>query len=192
MVSLILFIALFDQLDLKDKVGKQIDLREGARRQDRTIALFACLQCWVRGLDGLFFRRNHLLRLLGLKRFKETQVDWLQEDLRELFPHQTVYISNESQSMGGLLASRKELPPGSRTFRQPLQLCRKNNVAVENFELWPRPSVDSSSSALDYLRPFFADSGNSDERLLSAYLVLLSSGQLSPLAVPNIQLAGQS
>ena len=72
---------------------KQIDLREGARRQHRAVSLYTVIQCWVRGLVGVLFRRNHLLRLLGLDRFKETRVDWLREDLRELFPHQEIFIS---------------------------------------------------------------------------------------------------
>jgi len=56
---------------------KQIDLREGARRQHRSIALFAVVQCWLRNLDGLVLDRQNLERLVGLERFKGTRVDWL-------------------------------------------------------------------------------------------------------------------
>jgi hypothetical protein len=75
---------------------KQIDLREGAKRQHRAIALFAVIQCWLRELDGVAFRRRDLERLLGLERFKETRIDWLMEDLKEMFPHQKVHRNNNS------------------------------------------------------------------------------------------------
>lgn len=42
-------------------------MREGARRQHRGISVFAMIQCWSRGLDGIAFERSSLERLLGLE-----------------------------------------------------------------------------------------------------------------------------
>jgi hypothetical protein len=89
---------------------KQIDLREGARRQHRAVALFAVVQCWLRDLDGLVFDRRDLERLLGLKRFKGTRVEWMREDFKEFFPYQEVFwMSNARDSFGSLYVSRREL-----------------------------------------------------------------------------------
>src|SRR5262249_35463623 len=117
---------------------QQVDLREGARRQDRVVALYAVLQCWVRGLDGVFFLRAHLLRLLGLDRFKETRVSWLQEDFQELFPYQEVFITERSKSLGYLLVSRKRFVGVANNLPQRLEACEANNIAVAKFELWRR------------------------------------------------------
>ena len=54
---------------------KQIDVREGAKRQHRAISLFAVIQCWLKQLDGIALQRHHLERLLGLERFKKTRVE---------------------------------------------------------------------------------------------------------------------
>src|SRR4051812_19133205 len=91
---------------------KQIDLREGARRQHRAISLFAVIQCWSRNLDGVGFERAHLQRLLGLSRFKRTRVEWLEEDLKEFFPFTSTYwVTGASDSFHSMLISRLSLTP---------------------------------------------------------------------------------
>jgi len=81
---------------------QQIDLREGARRQHRAISLFAVIQCWMGNLEGVVFRRRDLERLIGLERFKEKRMDWLQEDLRELFPYQLEFCKDSFQLTNAL------------------------------------------------------------------------------------------
>ena len=104
---------------------KQIDVREGARRQHRTMALFSMIQCWMRGLDGIAYYRSHLERLLGLERFKQTRIDWLQKDIKELFPHQELFWSSDKESFSSLFVSRKKLkqylPKGSMTTQKRIE-----------------------------------------------------------------------
>src|ERR1051325_1190409 len=91
---------------------KQIDVREGAKRQHRTIALFAVIQCWLRDLDGLVFSRQTLERLIGIERFKGSRVAWLIEDLTEFFPHYfDLYFAGKQNSLFSLYVSRKEFAP---------------------------------------------------------------------------------
>jgi hypothetical protein len=76
---------------------KQFDVREGARRQHCVVSLFAVIQCWLRGLDGIAFERKHLERLLGFSKFKGTRVEWLQQDLKELFQYIETYWMSKNQ-----------------------------------------------------------------------------------------------
>jgi len=170
---------------------KQIDLREGARRQHRAVALFALIQCWIRGLDGLVFTRTDLERLLGLKRFKRTRVEWLQEDLKELFPHQEVYwLWPATNSFHSLYVSRipisNSLPSGAMSTKKRLEGMSEDGPSLDFFKIWSRPKT-ATKDAFEGFLPFFADAANYDERFLSSYLSLLVQGQISPQALPPLE-----
>lgn len=124
---------------------KQIDLREGARRQHRAVALFAVVQCWLRDLDGVVFDRSHLERLLGLKRFKNTRIEWMEEDFEEFFPFRKVYRYTKNQdSFGSLFMSRRKLegnlPKGSMSNEKRLQGIAEGGPRLAMFDMWPRPN----------------------------------------------------
>ncbi len=170
---------------------KQIDLREGARRQHRGVALFAVIQCWLRNLDGLAFQRRHLERLLGLERFKGTRVEWLQEDLKEFFPHQEVYwLAGKNNSLGSVIISRtpltEVLPAGTMSTATRIAKVRDGGPRLGMFEMWREPSRDFTK-ALEGLVPFFADRVNFDQRFLASYLALLAQGQVSPRNLPPMK-----
>lgn len=170
---------------------KQIDLREGARRQHRVVALFAVVQCWLRNLDGVVLERRHLERLLGLERFKGTRVTWLQADLKELFPHQLVYWQKgKNSSLHSIFASRAALdavPSGSMSTAARLaRTTADGGPRMALFELWAEPSRNLNE-AFEGLLPFFAQRGNFDERFLSSYLALLAQGQISPHTLPPMK-----
>jgi hypothetical protein len=172
---------------------KQIDLREGARRQHRTIALFAVVQCWTKNLDGIALERHHLERLLGLERFKGTRVVWLQEDLRELFPHQAVFwLHGKRGSLGSIFVSRAPLDTLPRdtmtTATRVARLTATGGPRIARFELWAEPSRNLND-AFEGLLPFFAQRANFDERFLSSYLALLAQGQISPHTLPPMKSA---
>ena len=169
---------------------KQIDVREGARRQHRTVALFSMIQCWMRGLDGIAYYRSHLERLLGLERFKQKRIDWLQEDIKELFPHQEIYWSSDNESFSSLFVSRKKLKPylpnGSMTTKKRIDGIPKNGPTIGIFQIWKRPNKKKAQESFSASIPFFSDYANYDERLLSSYLNLLINGQVSVDAIPQL------
>jgi|SRR6267142_1952795 len=163
---------------------KQIDLREGARRQHRAVALYAVIQCWMRGLDGVAFQRKDLERLLGLVRFKATRVDWLKQDLREYFPFiEEYYRTGHTDSLSSIFVARvplaKALPKGTMTTAARVARIKKFGPRMGVFEMWDTPTTQVRTS-FEALVPFFADRVNFDERLLAAYLALLAQGQISP------------
>lgn len=145
----------------------QVEIREGARRQHRTIGLFCVVQCWLRGLDGVVLRRGDLERLLGLRRFKGSRLAWLEVDLDEFFHYRklrTTTTASYSESLVSLTISRVPLDESPK---------------VEEFQIWPRPSASNLSVLYAGVKPLFDEYANSDERLVSAYLALLCQGQIS-------------
>jgi hypothetical protein len=169
---------------------KQIDVREGARRQHRTISLFAVIQCWQKGIDGLVFKRRHMERLLGLERFKKKRVQWLKEDLEELFPYQETFWSNK-KSFSSLFVSRMPLkefiPRGNMSTERRIKNIAKEGPKIELFRMWERSKPEKIQQLFEGAIPFFADYANYDERLLASYLSLLAQGQISVSSIPPLE-----
>ena len=172
---------------------KQIDLREGARRQHRPIALFAVLQCWLDGLDGVVFQRHQLERLLGLERFRSTRVDWMQEDFKEFFPYSETYYSvKQGRPFAALFVSRISLrpliPKGPMASEQRITLLKENGgPSLDFFKMWEHPKPADVQEQFEGSIPFFADFANYDERLLSSYLTLLAQGQIALKNIPPLK-----
>lgn len=167
---------------------KQVDVREGARRQHRVVSLFAVIQCWLGGVDGVGFERSQLERLLGLAKFKAARVDWLKEDFKEFFPYWEVYWrSDREDSLSSIVVARKPinefLPSGTMTLAKRIAGMLGGSPKIAKFQLWPKPDRNLTE-LFEGLLPFFADRANFDERFLSAYLGLLAQGQISPRRVP--------
>jgi len=176
---------------------RQIDLREGARRQHRAAAVFSVIQCWLRGLDGVILERSDLERVLGLERFKKKRVSWLREDFKEFFPFQQVYWvvgrSGQLKSFSCLWVSRRDIRPylpeypRSSDVRLKKLNARDDAPRMAKFKMWPKPSSTEIQRAFSAAVPFFADSVNFDERFLASYLSLLCGGQISPRSLPSLQ-----
>lgn len=170
---------------------QQIDIREGALRQHRGLALFGVIQCWLRGLDGLVFDRPDLERVLGLERFKKERVRWLQDDFRDFFPHQETFWLQKPESFGSLYVCRipfeKNLPDGMMTDKERIAAIKPGSAKLGLFEMWAKPSEEQIEATFEGLLPFFSDAANYDERLLSSYLALLCQGQISPKSLPPLK-----
>jgi hypothetical protein len=169
---------------------KQIEVREGARRQHRTIALFSIIQCWVNKTDGLVFTRNQLLRLLGLERFKRTRVIWLKKHLKELFPYQRTLPLGSVERFTHLFISRRPLksifPNEETNPKKIVEALESHNLRVHFFSMWPRAKAKEIEGFFEAVNPLFASSANYDERLLTLYLALLAQGQISALDILSL------
>lgn len=81
--------------------------RLACQRQHRVLGHFLAIQAWLRGVDCLVLERDDLEAFLGLKRFKEERVRWLQADLRPWFPYQVPLEQGTSRySLHSLYLSR--------------------------------------------------------------------------------------
>jgi len=165
---------------------KQMDLREGACRQHRTISLFAVIQCWTRGLDCIIFDTEQLKRLIGLNVFKKKRTDWLQEDMKELFPYvEVMWMSGSPKTFHSLCASRVPFPPGvgeEMNHDQRIQFLKQRGIKAEMLKLWETPlPLTFRNFCKDISLSRLRDDENYDEKLLSSYLSLLVQGQIPPM-----------
>jgi hypothetical protein len=170
---------------------KQIDLKEGARRQHRAVALFATLQCWIRGLDGVCLQRRHLSRLIGLDRFKGKRIEWLKKDFSEFFEFQQLCVSGPADSLASLFVSRTSLatmPTGTMPDEQRIASIPEGGPRLGIFQLWQQPNIIYAKRLQNdfaALLPLLTDRANYDERLLSAYTSLIFTGQMSLRSLTN-------
>jgi hypothetical protein len=121
---------------------KQVEIREGARRQHRIIALLAVFQCWTNNLDGV--DRTDLERLIGLERFKGKRASWLQEDFKEFFSYQEIITyQGRKDSLSSIYVSRRPLednfPKGTMDDEKRVRLLKSGGHNIEKLALWPKP-----------------------------------------------------
>lgn len=146
----------------------QVDVREGARRQHRKIALFCAIYCWIKVIDGVFIERSTLSRLIGIERFKGARLDWIIEDFKEFFLYVEPVLENDYDS-------------------QPEKFARVLLSKVKTYG-GTEPNKNFPMFDFDWLRSFkfkgifgnAVSEANRDEMLLSCFLTLLSQGQIGP------------
>ena len=142
--------------------------RLACQRQHRVMGHFLAIQAWLRGVDCLVLEREDLQRFLGLQRFKEERVRWIQEDLRPWFKHQSsMEQGGAGFSLHSLYLSRVEIekwiPGGEFSTEDRIKAFDKKAPKTEKF---------SHSSAQRSLV---------DELDVVRYLALLDSGLVDPV-----------
>jgi hypothetical protein len=169
---------------------KQVETREGARRQHRVLGTFALLQCWRRGLDGIVVDREHLQRIIGLEKFKEVRIEWLLEDLEDCFPHRKNLIyTGSANKLASLYLSRKSLDgyfvDGSMEDEERVELIqRRGGPKLGLLRMWDE--VDRDDLEFDQKLAPLAEHINSDEALLTSYLTIFAQGQIPLSAFDSI------
>jgi hypothetical protein len=147
------------------------DMREGARRQHRMIGLYAMVQCWAKGLDGMFITRRQLERLLGISRFRMERLAWLKEDIRGFFPICDHYVKLNTETFHSLLVSRRRFDDETAARKAGL---------LGDLMLWTDidralPKTNPKHSLHDIFETEFE---NAHARFLSTCLALISQGLL--------------
>jgi len=134
---------------------KQIG-REGARRLHRAVSLFAVIQCWLRQLDGVAFKRPHLKTLLELHRFKQARINWLKEDFQDFFPHyQVIKRAGRINSFSSIIVSRvsleNSLPKGRMSTKQRIESIPAGGPRLAFFELPPTQTMANGFGGIVHL-----------------------------------------
>ena len=167
-----------------------MDLREAARREHRPLSLFTVLYCWLHDLDGVIFKKDDLLRILGLEKIiRRRRVEWLKEDMCDFFQYaQEVYVAEKTDLAGqlnsfhSLWVSRRDFPNAfwadALDDKSRLASIAPGGPRIREFEMWSAVNDISRSGADGGLLQ--SGRGRRDERLLASYLSLLCQGLISP------------
>jgi len=132
--------------------------------------------------------RSDLERLIGLERFRSKRWAWLQKDMEPYFEHiEIIEIQGKKKSLGSLYASRVpfDIPYGSLSTNKRVAQMQATGLEIEPLVLL-NDDFDEDMHIPDFVMPFHAAFGSHDERLLSAYLMLLSQGHISPKKLPGL------
>lgn len=84
--------------------------REMIRRQNRLLGTYLALWAWKQGVDCVVIPRTQLLPYLGLDRMRDDRIDWLKQDLKDMFRHTWSTIDSKSNIYATLYLSRKRIP----------------------------------------------------------------------------------
>lgn len=85
--------------------------RESCRRSHRVLGSYLVLWAWRKGVDCVVVDRSELFWYLGIKAMRKERLQWLDQDIKDLFP----YVENLSGRTGGHYStylSRRKFPRG--------------------------------------------------------------------------------
>jgi hypothetical protein len=104
--------------------------RESNKRRHKLLGAYLTLWSWMHKVDCVVFSRKTLLKFLELERMRNTRVDWMKEDLKELFPNASAMYTTSSGVYSNLYLSRFKFPAGfpwgsMRTVQRITRLKRK-------------------------------------------------------------------
>ena len=86
------------------------EYRNALCRNHRLLASYLALWAWQKGVDCVALPRRTLLPFLGLRRMRDQRIDWLKQDVRDLFPHAWTTVDSRSNVYATLYLSRKPIP----------------------------------------------------------------------------------
>lgn len=92
----------------------EITYRETHRRSHRILGMFLALRAWHMGVDCVAVNRVSLLRFLELERMRDQRVDWIRDDIKDLFPHVWTTVSSGTNIYATAYFSRFPIPQDGR------------------------------------------------------------------------------
>lgn len=84
--------------------------RESHRRSHRLLGIFLALRAWHMGVDCVAVQRKSLLQFLELQNMQNQRVDWIRNDIRDLFPYVRNTVSSEDDVYATTYFSRLPFP----------------------------------------------------------------------------------
>ena len=97
--------------------------RESNRRRHKLFGAYLTFWAWMHKVDCVVLNRQTLLKFLDIKRMSNKRVDWMKEDLKELFPYASAMYNTTSGVYSSLYLSRlpypNNFPWGSMNIKTP-------------------------------------------------------------------------
>ena len=160
----------------------QIEVREGARRQHRSLAMFCALYCWHHDKCAVFVEKGTLLHYLGLKRMKEKRYEWLVEDVNSYFSH--IFKRKNPNGIDFIVFSK--LPESELELVENQDAAKRFSPKVLDIAVYRTSDLLSNEGekrvkkSIDKYFPFLSEINNLHEYALSNTLTLLANGVIQP------------
>ncbi len=164
---------------------EQVEIREGARRQHRSLAMFCALYCWHHNKQATFIEKMMLLNYLGLKRFRGKRFEWVVEDSSPYFP----YVFQRDVSRRNYVVFSK-LPKSELAEKHSSAMIhfKPSVLNLSGYNRWLfDPERNNAASLMDESLPYLAEIGNLHEFSISNSLSLMAHGVISPTSVLAIK-----
>jgi len=109
--------------------------REANRRSHKLLGSYLAYWCWVHDVDCVVLERGVLLQYLGLKRMKNKRIDWLKNDVKDLFGYARTLKYAKTGNYSTLCLSRCDFPLGAfaktMSNQKRVELLREKGLASE-------------------------------------------------------------
>ncbi|HMO05108.1 MAG TPA: hypothetical protein PKC67_13550 [Kiritimatiellia bacterium] len=90
-----------------------ITYRETHRRSHRTLGVYLILQAWQKNVDCVAVPRGSLLNFLELTRMRNQRIDWIKDDIKDVFPYVWTTVSTGTSNYATAYFSRYPFPEAS-------------------------------------------------------------------------------
>ena len=108
--------------------------RESNRRRHKLFGAYLTFWAWMHQADCVVLSRKTLLRFLELERMRNKRVDWMKEDLEELFPHASAMYTTTSKVYSNLYLSRLPYPDsfpwGSMSTKKRIEMLNAKGLTT--------------------------------------------------------------
>lgn len=159
---------------------EQIEIREGARRQHRSLAMFCALYCWHHDKKAVFVYKELFLSYLGLSRLRGTRYDWIVEDTTSYFPH---VFKRESKEISLIVFSKLSEEELLKNKSQAIYLNPKA-LGLSGYNLFDLD--EENEKAIKFMNeaiPYLSEIRNLHEFSITSSLSLLANGIVSPSTI---------
>jgi len=162
-------------------VADQIEVREGAKRQHLSLAMFCVLYAWEHNKQAILISEEMLKSYLGLQRLKAARITWLLEDVKNYF--ECSYQTDKGSFVFSKLP-KEELKKDSKVFKKLDPCCLGLQEAYQSDELSniiPNSPIEEKVFAkINSFFPYLNGLKNKNEFVILNSLSLLSNGICLP------------
>ncbi len=134
-----------------DNEGKEMTTedtyRDANKRSHKLLGMYLALWAWRKDIDCVVLPRSRLLPYLGLQQMRNTRIDWLTEDVKDLFRYSWRTVTTPTEVYGTLYLSRKAIPSsakeGSMTDDRRIELLKKAGLSAAIAAIPPEEQIVS-------------------------------------------------
>ena len=165
---------------------KREAVREDARRQHRSLAMYCALFCWHHDKQAVYVSKDLFLQFIGLERLKDVRFEWIKEDVNPYFPF--VFQRPKKIDSSVILIVLSVIPEDELMSRKEKAIYFKPSVFELANKYQPNHQLvslgeeisENSSEIIEKTFPYISSIENPYEFAISNTLSLLVGGLIDP------------